>query len=197
MASELAKIVDGVNVLAEYAQFDDYLAIINQDPPAKFLNDHPTAKGVKYMPIGIVESILTKVFQDWYVEVLKTGQLLNSVEVTVRLHYWQPLKQAWRHQDGVGAAPIQTDAGKNASDMGAIKNNAIMLALPAAKSYAIKDAAEEIGKLFGRDINRKDAMGFDPAYGTEDTKENLRNIAKDNIEKAKAKAHELDTDENT
>ena len=29
-----------------------------------------------------------------------------------------------------------------------------MIAAPAAESYAFKDAAEKIGKLFGKDINR-------------------------------------------
>jgi hypothetical protein len=37
-----------------------------------------------------------------------------------------------------------------------------MMALPIAESYAIKDASEKIGKLFGRDLNRKDTMGFAP-----------------------------------
>ncbi len=34
------------------------------------------------------------------------------------------------------------------------------MALPMAKSYAIKDACDHFGKLFGRDLNRKETMGF-------------------------------------
>jgi hypothetical protein len=34
------------------------------------------------------------------------------------------------------------------------------MALPMAKSYAIKDACDHFGKLFGRDLNRK-TMGFE------------------------------------
>jgi hypothetical protein len=36
-----------------------------------------------------------------------------------------------------------------------------MMVLPMAKSYAIKDACDQFGKLFGRDLNRKETMGFE------------------------------------
>lgn len=38
------------------------------------------------------------------------------------------------------------------------KADGVQKALPAAKAYAIKDAAEEFGKIFGRDLNRKDTF---------------------------------------
>lgn len=166
----LAKIVGDISDLDTFIADDEFLQVVNQPPPEKFIEDHPIAKGVKYIPIGIIEMMLTKVFQQWYVEVLREGQLLNSVYVTVRLHYRDPVKGEMKYQDGVGAAPIQTEAGKNASDLGAIKNNAIMLALPAAKSFAIKDAADHIGKVFGRDMNRKETMAFSPSYATRQAK---------------------------
>ena len=37
----------------------------------------------------------------------------------------------------------------------------VMKAAPAAESYAIKDAAEKIGKLFGKDLNRADKIMYD------------------------------------
>lgn len=138
----------------------NYLKVVNQSPPKDYVLNHPLQAGVKYIPISVVETMLTKVFRHWYVEILREGQLLNSVYVTVRLHFLHPITKEWEHHDGVGAVAIQVDKGKNASDLGAIKSNAIMLALPSAKSYAIKDAAEHIGRAFGRDINRKDVMPF-------------------------------------
>lgn len=162
----LAKIVGDISELETFISNDEFLSVVNQEPPKQFIKEHPIAKGVKYLPIDKVELMLTKIFQTWYVEVLKTGQLLNSIEVTIRLHYKHPISNEWLHQDGVGASPIQVDKGENASNLSAIKNNAIMLALPAAKSFATKDAAENIGKVFGRDINRKDTMAFIPSYST-------------------------------
>lgn len=109
--------------------------------------------------------MLTRIFQEWYPEVIRFEQLFQSVAVHVRLHYKNPLTGEWAYKDGVGACPVQTNAGTSAADLSAIKNNAIQLALPAAKSYAIKDAAECFGALFGKDLNRKDIIMFAGAYG--------------------------------
>ena len=165
MTKELAKLIDSKE-LHQFKQMDDYLEIVNQEPPRGLVKDHPTASGVKYIPIDKIELMLTKIFQDWYVEIKETKQLLNSLSVTVRLHYKVPITNEWRFQDGVGAVPIQVDKGKNASDLSAIKSNAIMLGLPAAESYAVKDAAEKIGQVFGGNLNRKDTLNFTPSYSS-------------------------------
>lgn len=161
--SELAKIVDSES-LVEFQRNDQFLEFINQEPNEAWLEDHPLAKGVKYLPIGKVELLLTKIFQHWRVEVLREGQLLNSIYCTVRLHYRHPITHEWEYQDGVAAVPAKTDSGAKASDMAAIKSDAVMTGLPAAKSFAIKDAADHIGKIFGRDINRKGNLIFNGSY---------------------------------
>ncbi len=60
-----------------------------------------------------------------------------------------------------------------------------MMALPSAKSYAIKDAADHLGSLFGRDLNRKDAPAFSPTYSDPVTIESelkeLLNLKKDSL----------------
>jgi hypothetical protein len=45
------------------------------------------------------------------------------------------------------------------------------MALPSAKSYAIKDAAEHFGAIFGRDLNRKDIIQFSGAHTKEEVVE--------------------------
>jgi hypothetical protein len=82
----------------------------------------------------------------------------------VRLHYLNPTTGQWQYHDGVGAVGVQTNAGASASDLSAIKQDAIMKALPAAKSYAVKDAAENLGSIFGANLNRKDIVPFSGAY---------------------------------
>lgn len=152
---------------------DKFNTLVNQDPPAKWIKQHPTAKKeneqgqkvpVDYLPIDKVEFMLQRIMQDWRLEILREGQLFNSVYATVRLHYKHPITGEWTFHDGSGAVGVQTDAGKSAADLSAIKANAVQIALPAAISYAQKDAAEHIGKLFGRDLNRKDTLPFTAAY---------------------------------
>lgn len=141
--------------------------ILNSSVNTKWLKTHPTAKNVKYLPIDKIEILLDMIFQEWRIEILNISQLAQSVCVTVRVHYKNPITGEWSFHDGVGASPLQTNAGKSAADLANIKNNAVQLAAPAAKSYAIKDAVEHLGKMFGRDINRSDTVGYEFLYGQE------------------------------
>jgi hypothetical protein len=105
--------------------------------------------------------------------------MFNSITCTVRLHYKHPIN-GWTYQDGLGAVPAKTSKGARASDMTEILSDAVQTGLPAAKSYAIKDAAEHIGKIFGRDINRKQALGFTASYTPDESQLTL-----DKIQRAK------------
>lgn len=167
----LVKVVgDDIEILEKLVQRDQFLQVVNQAPSPKWIKDHPTAKGVKYIPVEIIELLLTRIFQEWRVEVRREGQLAQSIYTTIRLHYKDPIDGEWRWQDGTGAVPLQTDSGKTAADLSAIKSNAVTLGLPAAESFALKDAAEKIGRLFGKDLNRKDVIGFTASYDTQGAK---------------------------
>lgn len=193
--SDLVILKEATGDIKEFVLQSDFKKIVNSNPPQAFVKNHPIAQGVKYVPIDKVELMLDTIFQQWYVEVLETKQLLNSIAVTVRLFYVHPITKEWHHQDGVGAMAVQTDKGKTASDLAAIKSDAIMKALPAAKSYAIKDAAEHIGKLFGRDLNRKDTMAFAPSQGTEEARAEIQS-KKDALKERLAKARKAKYESN-
>ena len=156
---------------AEIFKNDGLNLLLNTDVPTDWVKKHPFAKDTHYLTIQRVEVLLTAIFQEWKVEVIEYKQLFNSVSCHVRFHYKNPLNGEWKFFDGLGAVGIQTDKGAAASDLNAIKQDSVMKALPAAKSYAIKDAAEHLGKLFGRDLNRKDIVEFKPKYETKWTKQ--------------------------
>lgn len=175
--SMLAKLVDEDALLTLVKQ-DEFLQLVNMQVPEAFVKDHPMAKGVKYIPIDKVEFLLTKVFQQWHVEIIDQGQMLNSIFVKVRLHFKNPISGDWQYQDGLGATAIQTDRGSDASNMAAIKSDAIQKALPAAESYAVKDAAEKIGRIFGKDLNRRDTLAFNPSYATDENRKRIEAVQK-------------------
>lgn len=154
--------------------------LLNQDPPKKFVKDFPAEMRISgsYLPIDKVEFLLTRIFQQWKVEILDCGTAFQSCFVTIRLHYLSPATNEWSYHDGIGASPVQTDAGKSAADLSAIKSRAVQIAFPIAKSLAIKDAADHLGRLFGRDINRKDPIAFSGAYYQPETitKEDLSEL---------------------
>lgn len=158
--------------------------LLNQEPPSGWLKEHPMAKGIKYIPIERIEYLLTRIFKKWNVEIRQVQVIANSVVVTIRLYYQDVLSDEILWQDGIGASPIQTDKGAGAMDWNKTKNDAVMKAAPAAESYAVKDAAEKIGKLFGKDMNRADRIMYDtlPTIEKRDKLEDLENEQKEDNE---------------
>lgn len=148
--------------------------ILNSQPDPRWLKDHPTARKkmvidgrdayvpIKFIPIERVEWLLTVLFLRWRVEVIDSKLVANSVQVTVRLHYFDHALGEWNWTDGIGAQPLQIDSGSGAIEFNKMKSNAVQMAAPAAKSYAIKDAAETLGKIFGKDMNRAEVISYEP-----------------------------------
>lgn len=132
--------------------------LLNQPPKAEWIKVNKYANNTNYIPIEKIEYLLTSIFIHWRVEVKQINIIANAVCVTVRLHYKDPITGDWLWQDGIGAQAIQTESGAAATDFTKVTNNAVQMAAPAAESYAIKDAAEKIGKIFGKDINRKEVI---------------------------------------
>lgn len=136
------------------------LVLLNQPPRPEWIFEHPVT-GQNYIPIERIEWLLTNIFIRWRVEIKNVVMIANSVTVTVRLHCYNWLENDWLWQDGVGAAPLQTNKNSGAINWNEIKSGAVQMGAPAAESFAVKDAAEKFGKLFGKDLNRKDQIPYD------------------------------------
>jgi hypothetical protein len=136
--------------------------LLNNQPPPNWVKKHPFIANYNYLPIDKVEHLLRKIFKQYKIEVLKTSQLFNAVEVHVRVHFLNPITNEWLFHDGVGACELQTkkDSGNLNLDLSNINKGAVLMALPIAKSVAIKDACDHFGNLFGANLNRKDIVQF-------------------------------------
>jgi hypothetical protein len=159
--------------------------LLNQQPPSAWVKKHPFIQNYNYLPIDKVEHLLRKIFKQYKIEVLKTGQLFNSVEVHVRVHFLNPTTNEWQYHDGVGACELQTkkDTGNLNLDLSNINKGAVLMALPIAKSVAIKDACDHFGNMFGANLNRKDIIHFE-------VDEKLKLKAQDLIKLIEAKSDE-------
>jgi hypothetical protein len=142
--------------------------LLNQEPRAEWVQVNKFANNTKYIPIHIVEYLLTSIYTKWRVEIKSVHIIANSVAVTVRLYVLDPVSNEWDWQDGIGASPIQTEKGAAATDFTKVNTSAVQMAAPAAESYAIKDAAEKLGKLFGKDLNRKDVVNLEANLAKKD-----------------------------
>jgi hypothetical protein len=138
------------------AKLNELNRLLNCPPKPEWVRVNKFAQNSKYIPIGIVEYLLTAIFIEYWVEVKETKLIANSVTVTVRVHVVNPItgKEMW--QDGIGAAPLKTSQGAKATDFDNIIDSAVQTGAPAAESYAIKDACEKWGRIFGKDLNRKE-----------------------------------------
>lgn len=154
--------------LEELENKDVFKSILNNDPPEEWLEENGrlgSIGGIKYIPIGRIEIMMDMIFQSWNVEIKSISQLAQSIIAIVRVNYQNPVTGKWEFQEGVGAEPLKTDKGHNASELQFIKSDAVKTGAPAAVSYAVKDAVQHLGKLFGRDLNRKKKSQFASLYG--------------------------------
>lgn len=150
----LPKIEDLYRDPEEASKQNELNRLLNCNPKAEWIKVNKFANNSKYIPAGIIEYLLTSVFTKWRLEVKSVQVIANSAVVAVRLYVLDPITGEWDWQDGVGASPIQTKSGAAATDFSQVNTAAVQMSVPAAETYAFKDAAEKFGKLFGKDINR-------------------------------------------
>lgn len=163
----LPKIEELYTDLETVAKSNELNRLLNCPPKAEWLQKNKFANNTDYIPIGVIEYLLTSIFIKWRVEVKTIQVIANSVVVSIRLHYLDPVSGEWEWQDGIGASPIQTAKGASATDFTQVNTSAVQMAAPAAETYALKDAAEKLGKLFGKDLNRQSGnMDYQGTLGT-------------------------------
>jgi len=151
------------------SEFDKYIAgksiqeVLDLPPPPAWVKENPLimyevelADGTKtsvpynYLPIDKIEYLLKCLFGRHKIEVLREGVAFNGVFMTVRVHY-QDSSSEWVYQDGVGAVSMRFTGNK-------ISPGQVEPAFPLAKTLAVKNACRSIGRIFGADLNREDAM---------------------------------------
>lgn len=142
---------------------DQIKTLLNMPVNNAWLKKHPMS-GHPYLPVDKVDYLLDRIYARWEIEIKQVFQIEQSVCAIVTLKVWNPQRGEWDYQDGAGAMPLQVDSQCPPADMAKIKSNAVQLAVPAAVSYAKKDAADNLGTIFGRNVTRKDSLVFDPTF---------------------------------
>ena len=154
-----------------YAQ-DDFNVILNTPVPASWIKTHPYVNikidgqnvPLPFIPVKRVKYLLKRIYGKYQWEVKECKQVLNAMVVVGRLTVTNPVTGEKESQDGIGAAAIQMDKGATQGDLSAIKANAIQIGAPAAESYALKNAAEKFGDIFGGNIYDVDKTAYTPVF---------------------------------
>lgn len=137
----------------KYSNINDFNKIMQTKPRKEWLE---VKQGLKYLTITAIRDLLSELFPFW--QVVPHGEpklVANSIVVGVELKVFNPLINQWMTYYGVGAQPLQTDKGAHATEFDKIKYDSVHKAVGAAKSYAVKNAAKDLGRLFGQGLNRK------------------------------------------
>ena len=85
MKQELSTIVNDLNLLEKVETFN---GLLDTQPPAKWIKDHPFARGVKYIPIQVHEKLLRVIFKEYRIEIkeikLRIEQLTNDYNEKIK-----------------------------------------------------------------------------------------------------------------
>lgn len=151
--------------------------MLNAEPDSRILKKNKWAGNSTYIPISHLEAQLDFIFPIWSWEIDEVTREQNHM--IVRGHLTIHFKgQIFRKLGGVGARPFQVDKGAHFADFERMKPNAVEQSSTVAASYAFRNAAQKIGKLFGRDLNRNENVdkSNDALFTLKEQLESAKNV---------------------
>ena len=142
----------------------DFTRRLNLEPDPKEFDKTPDGKA-RTLPISFVEMTLDELYLgQWELSDVSYQQIFNEVVGTAILTVWNPLTGRPLRRAGFASVIIMQDANASIAEFNATKKkNALDLSFPKLKAEILKNAAASLGKIFGRDINRKSVDAFKPA----------------------------------
>lgn len=157
----------------KFIKMQDFLVRLNKEPDPKELELTPDGKA-KTLPISFVEMTLDELFLgQWGTRNFTTKVITNEVVGEIELWVIHPITEQMITRVGAASIIIQVDKvpedvkGRErnlwALDPSNKKPNALDLGYPKLKAECVKNAAQSLGKIFGRDLNRKKADVYNPA----------------------------------
>lgn len=176
----------GVLVIKEFRKkCQVFVAALNQLPPADSITETPDGKALSVL-ISHIEMTLDEMFFGlWDTYDFRWQLIANEIVGSIILEVTHPVTNKVIRRTGAAAIQIMVDAVPdelqyNAADskeqaakrkkernIWALdpenkKSNALDKEFPKLKAECIKNAAQSLGKLFGRDLNRPRSDNFKP-----------------------------------
>jgi hypothetical protein len=153
-------------------QVQDFQAKLNKEPDQMELDRTPDGRA-KTLPISFVEMTLDELFLgQWGTRSFTSKLIANEVVGEIELWVIHPITGREITRTGAASIIIQVDKAPDtlegklrnewALDPSNKKPNALDLGYPKLKAECLKNAAASIGKIFGRDINRKKSDVYQP-----------------------------------
>lgn len=173
---EIAKAQEGnANESIQY-RLEQFQKMLNKEPNRLELQPTPDGKAFS-LPISYVEMTLDELFfGQWGTENFKWSGIQNEVQGSIELIVTHPITGKEIKRVGAASISIMVDAlskeekasmtkqqiNEHALNPSNKKSNALDMAHPKLKAECFKNAAQSLGKVFGRDINRKHTDVYKP-----------------------------------
>jgi hypothetical protein len=139
--------------------------LLNEQPDEKEIKTNKFAGNSKYLPISFVQMKLDELFVGlWKTKDFSFEVVANELIGRVTLEYFHPFAKMWITREGAAAVMIQQSAGADLTDISAKIKNTLGKDHPHLLASCTCSAARTIGKVFGRDINRKEEDNYESYY---------------------------------
>ena len=171
----------------ELLRIQKFASSLNHSDPISGVEPTPDNKA-KTLTISHVEMTLDEYFFGlWSTENFKWSVIQNEVVGSLDLIVVHPMNGMFIRRTGAASIIIQVDKvpdeiknNSKARNIHALspenkKPNALDMGFPKLKAECLKNAAQSLGKIFGRDLNRKQKDTFNPLLKKEELKEKKSN----------------------
>ncbi len=136
-------------------KLQDFQALLNREPNPDELKINEAANNTKYLPISFLEMTLDELFFGlWSLTDFQYTVIGNEVTGKITLSYIHPINGVEIKRVGAAATMIRCKQGQPFDANGKIAN-ALEMDIPHLKADCVRNACATLGKLFGRDLNRK------------------------------------------
>lgn len=141
---------------------------LHQEPLKSLVKTNKFADNSRYLPISVVETTLDELFFGlWQVKDFTWNVVANEIVGALSLGVFHPIAKTWIWRTGAGAVLIKQKSESKGgtgdiTDPGQKIKNALVTGFPHLKAQCLKNAAQSLGPLFGRDLNRDYWEGFTP-----------------------------------
>ena len=169
MSTEIQKMHNYESIEKFREACQNFINRMNFEPKPESLGATPDGKA-STVNISHIEMTLDEFFFGlWSTKNFKWEVIANEVVGSIDLEVLHPVSAHWITRSGAAAitimvdkAPIGVDRNSWALNVNNKKPNALYMGFPKLKAECLKNAANSLGKMFGRDLNRKNVDYFNP-----------------------------------
>lgn len=152
----------------ERLKLQNFLKRLNSEPNQSEIKINQHAGNSRYLPISFIEMTLDEYFfGQWSTENFRWQVMANEVVGSIDLIVEHPVSGKTIKRTGCSAVMIRQKRGAGVTQIEEKIHNALEMDFPHLKADCIRNAAQSLGKLFGRDLNRKFADNYRPIITSE------------------------------